>query len=92
MIKSRRTRWVGHVACMGEMTNTYKILVGKSEGKRPRDPSVDRRIILQWLLDKQGGKVWNGFIWCRIVTMVGFCGHSNEPSKFHKRHGRQGIS
>jgi len=28
-------RWVGHVACTGEMRNVYKILVGKSEGKRP---------------------------------------------------------
>jgi hypothetical protein len=30
----------GHVACMGEMRNAYKILVGKPEGKRPlRRPS-----------------------------------------------------
>jgi hypothetical protein len=35
MIKSRRISWVGHVACMGEMRNSYKILVRKSEGKRP---------------------------------------------------------
>jgi hypothetical protein len=28
-------RWVGHVVCMGEMRNAYKILVGKPEGKRP---------------------------------------------------------
>jgi len=26
---------VGHVACMGEMINAYKILVGNPEGKRP---------------------------------------------------------
>jgi hypothetical protein len=26
---------VGHVACMGEMKNTYKILIRKPEGKRP---------------------------------------------------------
>jgi hypothetical protein len=35
MIKSRRMRWAGHVARMGEKRNTYKILVGKPEGKRP---------------------------------------------------------
>jgi hypothetical protein len=29
-------RWAGHVARMGEMKNAYAILVGKSEGKRPR--------------------------------------------------------
>jgi hypothetical protein len=35
MIKSRRMRWAGHVARMGEKKNAYRILVGKSEGKRP---------------------------------------------------------
>jgi hypothetical protein len=33
IIKSRRMRWVGHVARMGE--NVYRLLVGKPEGKRP---------------------------------------------------------
>jgi hypothetical protein len=35
MIKSRRMRWAGHVARMGEKRNVYRLLVGKSEGKRP---------------------------------------------------------
>jgi hypothetical protein len=35
MIKSRRMRWAGHVAQMGEKRNAYRILVGKPEGKRP---------------------------------------------------------
>jgi hypothetical protein len=35
MIKSRRMRWAGHVARMGATRNTYRILVGKPEGKRP---------------------------------------------------------
>jgi hypothetical protein len=35
MIKSRRMRWAGHVARMGETRNAYRILVGKREGKRP---------------------------------------------------------
>jgi hypothetical protein len=34
-IKSRRMRWAGHVACMEEERNVYKVLVGKTEGKRP---------------------------------------------------------
>jgi hypothetical protein len=34
-IKSRRMRWAGHVARMGEKRNAYKTLVGKPEGKRP---------------------------------------------------------
>jgi hypothetical protein len=35
MIKSRRMRWTGHVARMGAKGNAYRMLVGKSEGKRP---------------------------------------------------------
>ena len=33
VIKSRRMRWVGHVACMGEERGVYRVLVGKPEGK-----------------------------------------------------------
>jgi hypothetical protein len=33
-IKSRRMRWAGHVACMGEERNVYRVLMGKPEGKR----------------------------------------------------------
>jgi hypothetical protein len=35
LIKWRRMRWVGHVACMGEERGVYRVLVGKPEGKRP---------------------------------------------------------
>jgi hypothetical protein len=35
IIKSRRMRWDGHVARMGEKRNVYRLLVGKPEGKRP---------------------------------------------------------
>ena len=34
-IKSRRIRWAGHVARMGEERGVYRVLVGKPEGKRP---------------------------------------------------------
>jgi hypothetical protein len=34
-INSRRMRWSGHVARMGEERKVYKVLVGKPEGKRP---------------------------------------------------------
>jgi hypothetical protein len=34
MIKSRRMRWAGHVARMGETRNAYGRLVGKPEGNR----------------------------------------------------------
>jgi hypothetical protein len=35
IIKSRRLRWAGHVARMGEKRNLYRLLVEKPEGKRP---------------------------------------------------------
>jgi hypothetical protein len=35
IIKSRRMRWAGYVARMGEKRNAYRLLVGKPEGKRP---------------------------------------------------------
>jgi hypothetical protein len=35
IIKSRRMRWAGHIARMGEKRNVYRLLVGKTEGKRP---------------------------------------------------------
>jgi hypothetical protein len=35
IIKSRRMRWVSHVARMGEKENAYRLLVGKPAGKRP---------------------------------------------------------
>jgi hypothetical protein len=45
IIKSRRMRWAGHEARMGEKRNAYRLLVGKPEGKRqlrrPRRRWVD---------------------------------------------------
>jgi hypothetical protein len=35
VINSRRMRRFGQVACMGEMTNAYKVLITKHEGRRP---------------------------------------------------------
>jgi len=35
VIKSRRMRWAGHVARLGERRGVYRVLVGKPEGKRP---------------------------------------------------------
>jgi len=35
VIKSRRVRWAGHVACMWERRGVYRALVGKAERKRP---------------------------------------------------------
>jgi hypothetical protein len=35
LIKSRRMRWAGHVARLGEERGLYRVLVGKPEGRRP---------------------------------------------------------
>ena len=35
VIKSKRMRWAGHVARMGERRGVYRVLVGKPEEKRP---------------------------------------------------------
>ena len=35
VIKSRRMRWAGHVARMGEERGVYKVLMGKPDGRRP---------------------------------------------------------
>ena len=35
LTESRRMRWAGHVARMGEERGVYSVLVGKPEGKRP---------------------------------------------------------
>jgi hypothetical protein len=42
IIKSRRIRWAEHVARMGEKRNAHRLLVGKPEGNRPLDYSLDR--------------------------------------------------
>jgi len=56
LIKSRIMRWAVHVACTGERKVTYKILVGKPEGKsHSEDPGVDGSIILRWILRKWDG-------------------------------------
>jgi len=35
VIKSRRMRWMGHMAHMGKGRSVYRVLVGKPEGKKP---------------------------------------------------------
>jgi hypothetical protein len=47
VIISGRMRWDIHVARVGNMRNSYKILVGN-----PEDLGVDGRTILEWILEK----------------------------------------
>jgi len=54
---------------MDEVRNVYKVLVGKPEMKRLLGSSgIDGRIILKYILEKQGVRSWTGFVWLRIGT------------------------
>jgi hypothetical protein len=51
VMKSRRMRWAGHVARMGEGTEVYRVLVGRPEGRRPlEDLGLGGEITLSWTL------------------------------------------
>jgi hypothetical protein len=68
IIKSRRKRWAGHVAQMGEKRNTYRLLIGKPEGKRPL-----RRPRCRWIDNLLeigfGGVDWIGLAQDRYMVM-----------------------
>jgi hypothetical protein len=71
-IKSRRMRWAGHVACMGEGRNMYRVLVGKPEGKdHMKDQGVDGRVRSKWTSGRLVEGVWSGFTWLRIGSVGG---------------------
>jgi hypothetical protein len=69
VIKSRRMRWVGHVARIGEKRGVYGVLVENPEGKRPfgrprhrweDNIKMDLQEVRFWL--------WTGSSWLRIGT------------------------
>jgi hypothetical protein len=74
VIKSRRMRWAGHVACVGERTGVYKVLVGKPGGKRPLGRSRRRwkynikmdlqevRWGMDWIYMAQDRDRWQAFV------------------------------
>jgi len=61
VIKSRRMRWAGNVARMGERRDVYRVLVGKHEGKRPLGrPRRRWEDNIKIDLQEVGCEVWNG--------------------------------
>jgi hypothetical protein len=69
MIKSRRMRWTGHVARMGENRTAYRVLVRKPEGKKPLGrPRRGREDNIKMDLREIR---WDG---------MDSCEHGNEPS------------
>jgi hypothetical protein len=80
MMESRRIRWVGHVARMGEQRNAYRILVGKPEGKRPlRRPRRGWWIILKLILKRYR----MGWCWLNLS------GSGQEPVQDSFEHGNK---
>jgi hypothetical protein len=73
IIWSRRMRWAGHVARMGEKRNVYRLLVGKPEGKRPLGKPRCRWIDnIKMDLDRIGccGLAQDRYRWRALVNSV----------------------
>jgi hypothetical protein len=69
-IKSRRMRWAGHVARIGEGRKLYGVLVRKHEGKRLLGRARRRwEDGIKMDLGRLVGGVWSGFTWLRIGTV-----------------------
>ena len=69
VIKSRRMRWDGHVARMGEERGAYRVLVEKPEGKRPLGRSRRRWVDnIRMDLQEMECDIWTGLSWPRIET------------------------
>jgi hypothetical protein len=68
MIKSKRMRWEGHVARMGEKRNAYRILVGNPEGNRPLGrPSCKYVDNIKMDLREIG---WDGMDWIDLAQYM----------------------
>jgi hypothetical protein len=68
IIKSRRMRWAGHVARMREKRTTYRILVGKPEGKRPLGRPIGRWVDNIKMDLREIG--WDGADWMDIQSEI----------------------
>jgi hypothetical protein len=71
MIKSRRIRWVGHVAHMGDMKGTYRVLMGRPAERRSLGrPRRRGRIILKYICKRWDEESWAGLLWIRIWQLA----------------------
>jgi hypothetical protein len=72
-IKSRRMRWAGHVARMGEGRSVYRVWWESPKKKdNLKDKDVDGRRGSKWTLERLAGGVWSGFTWRRIGNVDRF--------------------
>ena len=69
MIKSRRMRWEGHVARMEKRRDTYGVLVGRLEGKRPLERSRHSwKNNIKMDLQDIGWGEWTRLLWLSAGT------------------------
>ena len=69
VVKSRRMRWAGHVACMGQDRGCTGCWWGSlRERAHFGDQVIDGRIILRWIFRKLEGVVETGWGWLKIGT------------------------
>ena len=69
VVKSTGMRWAGHVALMGESSGVYRVLVWKSEGKRPFGrPRRRWEDNIKMDLQEVGYGALTGLIWLRLGT------------------------
>ena len=108
VIKSRRMRWVGNVARMGEERGVYKVLVGKPEGKRPLGRPRRRWMDIRMDLQEVGCGYMDGIElvqdrerWRTLVSAVmnlrvpwnaGNFLTSHKPVSFSRRTLHNGVS
>ena len=72
VIKSRRMRWAGHVARMGEERGCIGSWWGnRREGDHWGDLGVDGWIILGWISRRWNVGIWTGLGWSRIEKVGG---------------------
>ena len=72
VIKSKRMRWTGHVARMGEEREVYRVLVrNPGEGEHWGDLGVDGWIILGWISRRRDVGIWTVLGWPRIERVGG---------------------
>jgi hypothetical protein len=87
MMMLRRMRWARHVARIWAKYNTYIILLGKPERKRPlRRPEYRWEHNIEINLKEMECVFVDWMdVWLRIGTMEGSCEHGIEPSGYKKR-------
>jgi hypothetical protein len=81
VIKSRRTRWTGHVALIDDNRGVYGVLVRKSEGRsHVKDTGINGRVILSWIFRKWDEGYRPDCSGSGKGQVSGTCECGNEPS------------